>query len=128
MELTSSNLAVVPIGTSGVLSSRSTNYQMADNTGPGRLLEKHVYDKGGEYLEKVVGRIAHNLGRGPIAISKALAAMFDEDPQKRESQLDALYGFVSAFQTSGPVSQWPKDDWKVVCEKRCLGLMNYTLP
>ena len=52
----------------------SSTLTASDLPGPGRLLGKHVYTRGGRALEASLARLAHQAGIGPVAAAQRIGA------------------------------------------------------
>ncbi|EJD05336.1 uncharacterized protein FOMMEDRAFT_152633 [Fomitiporia mediterranea MF3/22] len=52
----------------------SSTMTASDLPGPGRILDKYVFTRGGRALERAIARAAHSLGFGPAAAALRIGA------------------------------------------------------
>lgn len=45
---------------------------MTDNPGPGRVMDKFIFQRGGRAAERYIGRIAYAIGMGPAAVAQRI--------------------------------------------------------
>lgn len=64
---------------------------MTDNPGPGRVIDKFIFQRGGRAAEKYIGRIAYAAGIGPAAVAQRIGNHlqgFSLEVSRKRSMLD----------------------------------------
>lgn len=74
----------------GTLFSSST-LTVSDTPGPGRLVDKYVYSRGGRALKSSLSRLAHTAGLGPSATAKRIGANLKGFKQVTDMSIETLF-------------------------------------
>ena len=69
----------------------SSTLTASDIPGPGRLVDKYVYSRGGRALEASLARLAHAAGLGPVATAKRIGANLQGFGQDADMSIEALF-------------------------------------
>lgn len=64
---------------------------VSDLPGPGRLLGKHVYARGGRALEASLARLAHQAGFGPVAAAQRIGANLQGFSQDANISIEEIF-------------------------------------
>lgn len=89
-----------------------------DMPGPGRLLDKYVFQRAGRVLEGTLGRMAHRAGYGPNALAQRIVSAIQNDRYRVEVLSTRPASFVyCALITDRRLAEKIKGD--------CLKLANY---
>lgn len=63
-----------------------------DNPGPGRLLDKFVYQRAGRAIERTLARVAHRAGYGPVAAAQRILSAFRDERFCRKTLFHLVAG------------------------------------
>lgn len=69
----------------------SSTLTASDIPGPGRLVGKYVYSRGGRALEASLARLTHAAGYGPVATAQRIGANLQGFSQDSDMSLESIF-------------------------------------